>query len=81
MGLLSSTVSITRYKVEGKLEEPVMEKVAEGLRKNILLEIDNDPSEKAVGWTSFEKPFHPEFEGDELYPKPHYSWRSSFYYC
>lgn len=63
MGLLSSSVSITRYKVEGKLEEPVLENVAKGLRENAIIEIDNDISEKAVGWTSYENPFNPDFEG------------------
>ncbi len=72
MGLLSSTVSITRYKVEGKLEEPVMENVIRGLRKNSLVEIDNEPLEKAVGWTSFETPFLPRFEGDSFIVGSHF---------
>ncbi len=63
MGLLSSSVSITRYKVEGELKEPGLETVADGLRGNAITEIDNDISEKAVGWTSYENPFKPDFEG------------------
>lgn len=66
MGLLSSSVSITRYKVEGKLEKPVLETVANGLKKNAIQEIDDDVSEKAVGWTSFDKPFKPDFEGSSF---------------
>lgn len=66
MGLLSSSVSITRYKVEGKLEKPVLETVANGLKKNVIQEIDDDVSEKAVGWTSFNKPFKPDFEGSSF---------------
>ncbi len=66
MGLLSSSVSITRYKVEGKIEKPVLETVANGLKKNAIQEIDDDVSEKAVGWTSFDKPFKPDFEGSSF---------------
>jgi len=66
MGILSSAVSITRYKVEGKLEEPVLETISEELEKNSVLEIDDDVSEKAVGWTSFESPFNPDFGGSSF---------------
>ena len=66
MGLLSSSVSITRYKVEGKFEEPVIEAVTRGLKKNILHEIDKDESEKASGWTSFNNPFKPDFNGSSF---------------
>lgn len=62
MGLLSSSVSISRYRVEGKIEKPVTEAVAKGLRKNAIADIDEDTSEKSVGWTSFENPFSPNFE-------------------
>ncbi|MCU0590358.1 MAG: recombination-associated protein RdgC [Desulfobacterales bacterium] len=62
MGLLSSSVSISRYRVEGKIEKPVTEAVAKGLRKNAIADIDEDISEKSVGWTSFENPFSPNFE-------------------
>lgn len=61
MGILSSAVSITRYKVEGKLKEPVRETILTGLEENSVSEIDDDVSERAVGWTSFERPFNPEF--------------------
>ncbi len=66
MGLLSSSVSITRYKVEGKPAEPVLETIADGLRKNVILEIDKDIAEKSSGWTSFETPFKPDFEGSSF---------------
>ena len=56
MRLLSASNSITRYRIEGRLKKPVMETVAAGLKKNAISEIDDDASEKAVGWTSFEKP-------------------------
>jgi len=66
MGLLSHTVSVTRYKVEGKLKKPVLETVAACLRQSAIPEIDGDVSEKTVGWTSFEKPFQPDFEGSSF---------------
>ncbi|MGD8764538.1 MAG: recombination-associated protein RdgC [Desulfobacteraceae bacterium] len=61
MGILSSSVSITRYQVKGNLNAPILEAVANGLKKNAISEIDGDVSEKTVGWTSFHNPFHPDF--------------------
>ncbi len=66
MGLLSSTVSITRYRVEGKLEKPVLETMAKCLKKNAIPNVDDDISDKTVGWTSFDKPFDPDFEGSSF---------------
>ena len=63
MGLLSASNSITRYTVEGHLKKPVLETVAAGLKKNVISEIDDHASDKAVGWTSFEKPYQPDFSG------------------
>lgn len=62
MGFLSSAVSINRYQVEGQLKDPVLETITKGLRLNAFMEMD-EQSEKAVGWTSFEKPFSLRFEG------------------
>jgi hypothetical protein len=66
VGILSSAVSITRYKVEGKLKEPVLETILNGLEQNSVSEIDDDVSERAVGWTSFENPFNPDFRGSSF---------------
>lgn len=66
MGILTSSVSVTRYKVEGKIIAPILETVANGLKKNAIAEIDEDVSEKAVGWTSFHKPYHPDFYGSSF---------------
>ena len=63
MGLLSASNSITRYTVDGRLKKPVLETVAAGLKKNVISEIDDNASEKAVGWTSFDKPYQPDFGG------------------
>jgi DNA recombination-dependent growth factor C len=66
MGLLSSSVSISRYRVEGQIGRPVIETVASGLKKNAVTDIDDDASEKSIGWTSFENPFSPNFEGSSF---------------
>jgi len=61
MGILSSSVSITQYHVGGKLSEPILESVATGLKKNAVEEIDNESSDKAIGWTCFNNPFSTDF--------------------
>jgi DNA recombination-dependent growth factor C len=63
MGLLSSRISITRYKVSGELEDPVHETVYHGLKQHVIPNIEDDGSEALVGWTSFENPYAPNFEG------------------
>jgi len=62
MGLLSSSISLTQYRVDGKLEPPVIETVAKGLGKFTISDIDNNATEKIFGWTSFQHPFRPRFE-------------------
>jgi len=66
MSILSSSVSITRYKVLGKIKAPIIENIAEGLINHTIGEIDNQISDKAVGWTSFDKPFQPNFAGSSF---------------
>ena len=61
MSLLSTSVSITRYRVEGQLETPILETLAAGLKKYAISEIDDQSLDKAVGWTSFHKPYQPDF--------------------
>ena len=63
MGLLSSRMSITRYKVTGQLDGSVHETVCQGLKKHAIPKIEDDGSEATVGWTSFETPYGPDFEG------------------
>ena len=48
MGLLSSSVSITRYKVHGKLNSSVVDRVAEGLKKNKISDIDGKADEMTL---------------------------------
>ena len=62
MGILSSTVSITPYRVKGKLDQPIMETVARGLKKNAIEDIDKDSADRAVGWACFNEPFSVDFD-------------------
>jgi hypothetical protein len=66
MGLLAATTSITQYKVNGRLEEPVMDTIAAGLRKFAINDIDGNPAEQTSGWTSFQNPYLPDFEGSSF---------------
>jgi hypothetical protein len=63
---LSASVSITRYKIEGKLKTPVTETVAAALKKNAISEIEDQSAETMSGWTSFEKPYQPDFRGSNF---------------
>jgi len=66
MSILSSSASITRYKVHGKINAPIIDNITNGLKSNIISEIDNQIPDKSSGWTSFEKPFHPDFDGSSF---------------
>jgi len=66
MGILSSSVSITRYHVDGKIEDPLLETIGEALKKDSISEIDDDSSDIAIGWTSFENPYQPAFESSSF---------------
>ena len=63
MGILSPSVSITRYKVEGKLKAPVTETLEHALKKHAIADLDEVTSDKTVGWTSLAKPYQPDFNG------------------
>jgi recombination associated protein RdgC len=66
MSLLSSSVSVTRYIVDGTLEKPVLDRIYTGLTQNVIQEIDGDQQDKTAGWTSFENPYLPDFEGSSF---------------
>jgi DNA recombination-dependent growth factor C len=60
--MLSSSVSITRYRVKGKIKGNLINTIMEGLKKNTIIEIDNASIPKTAGWTSFSTPYLPDFE-------------------
>ena len=66
MGLLSATTSLSRFKVDGRLDDPIIDTIAAGLKKNRITDIDGNPSDRAVGWSSFQDPFKPDFEGSSF---------------
>ena len=66
MSLTSSSVSITRYNVQGHYKSGVIDTVADGLKKYTIKDIDQQVIDKAVGWTSFDKPFQPDFSGSNF---------------
>jgi hypothetical protein len=72
MGLLSRAVSITRYRVEGKLKNPILETVARCLKEHAVSEIEGDVSDKIVGWTPFDRPFEPDFGGSSYVVGTHF---------
>ncbi len=72
MSILSSSVSITRYRVHGKIDSPVIETVGNGLNKHIISEIDDQSSDRTTGWTSFAKPFQPDFSGSSFVYGPYF---------
>ena len=62
MGLLSSSVSVARYRVDGKIEENVMETIHAGLKQNAITTIEDEYAEITIGWTPFESNVNPDFE-------------------
>jgi DNA recombination-dependent growth factor C len=62
MGLLSTTTSLTRYRVEGQLDDPIIERVYQGLKEYSIADIDENPSDQAVGWTNFQNPYQNGFD-------------------
>ena len=66
MSISSSKVSITQYNVQGKLNSQIIDTIADGLTKHTIADIDQQVLEKAVGWTSFDKPFQPDFSGSSF---------------
>jgi len=62
MGLLSTSVSITRYRVDGTIKHPIIDTVGAALKKHAIIDIDDQPLEQIAGWTCMQDPFNPDFE-------------------
>ncbi|PIE64297.1 MAG: exonuclease [Desulfobacterales bacterium] len=74
MGILSSSLSITQYRVEGALQEPVIETVFKGLKKHAIEDIDNESSDKAIGWSNFGDPFEPQIDQSSFLIGTHFAF-------
>jgi len=48
--------------VKGKIKGDLIKTIMGGLKKNTIMEIDNEPLQKTAGWTSFGNPYLPDFE-------------------
>ena len=62
MGIISAQTSVTRYFIAGELKKPVIDAITEGLKKQAITDIDGNPSDQAMGWTSFHTPYEPNFD-------------------
>jgi len=61
MGLISSTHSVSRYHIDGKIEGSITEKVRNGLIKHSIPKIESDYDELSAGWAPVESPYNPDF--------------------
>lgn len=67
MGLLTSTSSFLRYKIENESQDISLENLRQALKDNRFPEIaDSEMSEAISGWTSFENPYDPNFDEDHI---------------
>lgn len=62
MGLISSTHSISRYHIDGKIAGSIVEEVRNGLIKHSIPKIESDFDEISAGWTPVESPYNPDFD-------------------
>jgi DNA recombination-dependent growth factor C len=62
VGLLSSSTSLTRYRITGTPQHPLKESVYSGLTKNAVPSIEDNTSPKTIGWTSFNNPYQSDFD-------------------
>lgn len=67
MGLLTSTSSFLRYRIEGESQELSLEEIRQSLKNNRFPEIpDAEMSESMIGWTTYENPYDPDFDSDHI---------------
>ncbi len=53
---------MSRYRVEGQPEGPLLETVRQGLSRNAISDIDQQAQERTIGWTRVDRPYAPSFE-------------------
>jgi recombination associated protein RdgC len=62
MGLISASHSISRYHIDGKIEDSPLVEIKKGLILNSMPIHENYYDEISAGWTPFESPYNPDFE-------------------
>jgi DNA recombination-dependent growth factor C len=62
MGFFSSSAAISRYRVEGQPEGPLLETVRQGLSRHVISDIDQQSEARTIGWTCVDRPYAPSFE-------------------
>ena len=62
MALISSTHSISRYHVDGKIEGSITEHLRNGLIQYSIPKMENEYDEISAGWTPVESPYNPDFD-------------------
>jgi DNA recombination-dependent growth factor C len=75
MGLLSSSQSVSRYRVEGDLEDSILDTVRNGLKSGAITTIEDEYAEVTTGWTPYESHFDPDFE------KHSFTFGTCFLFC
>jgi recombination associated protein RdgC len=62
MGLISSTHAISRYHIDGKIDESVASHILKGLIQYGMPTIENEYDQISAGWVPVESPYTPDFE-------------------
>jgi len=80
MGLISSTHSISRYHIDGKIEGSLTEIVRNGLIKHSIPKIESEYDEISAGWTPVESPYNPDFDKTHTLQKGDLRKGTEYYY-
>ncbi|MBW2050611.1 MAG: recombination-associated protein RdgC [Deltaproteobacteria bacterium] len=62
MSLLEGVISLTRYRVTSSPAELSEEFIAERIKRNAFVDIDNTADEESIGWVEVLDPFAASFE-------------------
>jgi len=66
MGLLASSVTVSRYRVDGRMEDPLLDNIAKGLSQQRITEMEAEVDDKRVGWTNFSNNYKPDFDASSF---------------